>query len=393
MNKKASIALGPGSHQELIVSALRKKFDAIQVFSNWPAFKVELYKNKQIISEHKPLLYNPATKIVWKAWNMFPFKSTNWHHAYNLELYDRFVSKNIFKDSELFIGWSQASLNSIKRSVKLNIPVLLEHPMVHVNTWTAIMQEEYERYGNESACQYNMFSPSMIKKMQEEYSYAGSINVLSNYAFNSFIKNGIPGENLHITLPGIDTKLFYPKNNSRTEKFILIYVGRIDLLKGVHYLLEAFEKLHLKNAELWLVGDIKDEIKHILPRYEGIYKHFPYQNKKHLIDLYNQANVLVLPSVQEAFGMVILEAMSCGIPVIATETTGAPDIISDGQDGFVVKSRSVISLQEKIAYLYEKREEQEKMGMSARKKINANFDTSHYIERFSNLIDMFFSTK
>jgi glycosyltransferase involved in cell wall biosynthesis len=78
--------------------------------------------------------------------------------------------------------------------------------------------------------------------------------------------------------------------------------------------------------------------------------------------------VFVFPSLVEGFGLVLLEAMACGIPIITTPNTGGPDIIIDGIEGFIIPIRDVEALKVKIAWCYSHPQELAKMGIAARKK-------------------------
>ena len=82
-------------------------------------------------------------------------------------------------------------------------------------------------------------------------------------------------------------------------------------------------------------------------------------------DLYSQASVFVLPSIEDGFGQVIVQAMACGIPVITTTNTGGPDVITDGKDGFIVPIRDSRAIAERLEHLYRHPDAREAMGHAA----------------------------
>ena len=100
-----------------------------------------------------------------------------------------------------------------------------------------------------------------------------------------------------------------------------------------------------------------------------------------LVGYYQQADVLVLPTLNDAFGLVILEAMACGTPVIATDHSSGPDVIEDRLDGFVIPIRSVEAIKERLEWLYRHRNEARDIGPRARKKVADRFTWDHYAER------------
>jgi glycosyltransferase involved in cell wall biosynthesis len=123
----------------------------------------------------------------------------------------------------------------------------------------------------------------------------------------------------------------------------------------------------LPDAELWLVGGVNlQEIKPFLSKYESnriILKGHQPQNQ--LKWFYSQCSVFCLVSVEDGFGMVISQAMACGLPVIHTTNTGGGDIVRDGIDGFCIPIRDVEAIKEKILFFYENPDKQAEMGQNA----------------------------
>ena len=108
------------------------------------------------------------------------------------------------------------------------------------------------------------------------------------------------------------------------------------MLKGTHYLLEAFNKLEVKNKELVLIGEIKGKgIINFMRKYKGTYKYLGKVPHNLLYKYYSNASVFVQPSVLEGLSMVIPEAMACGTPPIVTKNTGGDEVIKNTIKYFV----------------------------------------------------------
>jgi glycosyltransferase involved in cell wall biosynthesis len=121
---------------------------------------------------------------------------------------------------------------------------------------------------------------------------------------------------------------------------MILFVGHAGVQKGFIDLLDAYRLLLHPNKRLLLIGTLSSPAKELLHccNLEGI-EYLGHVPNAQLSDYYNQASVFVLPSIQEGLAMVIGEAMACGCPVIASTNTGASELITDGQEGFVVPIR------------------------------------------------------
>ena len=185
--------------------------------------------------------------------------------------------------------------------------------------------------------------------------------------------------------PGVDLKL-YPKDKkikiidkkyNLTGKKLVIYVGRLDKEKGIEYLIRAAKSIP---AEVYILGggDYKKELEKIVKELKLKNVHFlgyfGSENINEMREFYRRANVVVVPStVKEAFGLVILEAMACSTPVVASKIGGIPNIIKDGKTGFLVPPRSAKDIAEKVNRIANDDKLRIAMGERCRKLIEERF--------------------
>lgn len=171
-----------------------------------------------------------------------------------------------------------------------------------------------------------------------------------------------PPKKIAVVTPGIDTTIFKPVPTEEARKEIgadpnhkiVLFVGRIEPLKGIDILLYATKILLERNPRfkicLWIVGgDVSqgrnlwsNELKKLetlrrVLRIETIVKFVGQEPQQRLPYYYSAADILVMPSHYESFGMAALEAMACGTPVIATNVSGVTDLI-DRQEGALISS-------------------------------------------------------
>ncbi|HEV2402802.1 MAG TPA: glycosyltransferase [Candidatus Saccharimonadales bacterium] len=175
--------------------------------------------------------------------------------------------------------------------------------------------------------------------------------------------------------PGVDIDQFSPAKD--LPQYTVLYVGslrRSDNHKGVSYLLRAMAeiiKTHPK-TKLHLVGadDGQAYFKNLANRI-GLSGHVHFHGVKHgngLAAVYRQASVFVLPSLNESFGMVVLEAMASGLPVIGTKVGGLPNVIDEGRTGYLIAPAESRVLTEKIIYLLDHPKKARQLGRAGRNK-------------------------
>jgi glycosyltransferase involved in cell wall biosynthesis len=131
------------------------------------------------------------------------------------------------------------------------------------------------------------------------------------------------------------------------------------------YLLEAWRKLRLENAELLLAGAMRPEMAAVLARYEGLFRYVGPLDKTSLARLYQSSSLLVLPSVEDGFGLVISEALACGTPVVITDHVGARDIVRPEVNGFIVPPRDVDALAATIQAIHSSPELRDRLRVGA----------------------------
>lgn len=188
----------------------------------------------------------------------------------------------------------------------------------------------------------------------------------------------IPREKVVYIPNAVDTSFFKPINSMKIDNIVL-YVGNLVKDKGVDVLIKAFLKCKKKIPELQLYvvgeGRLRPLLEKVL-RLLGLSSSIKFLGRvthEELIRLYNMASLTILPSKKEALPFVLLESMACETPVIATATEGAVDIISHGEDGFLVPVGNAKKLADAICTIINNPELREQMGKKAREKVERKF--------------------
>jgi glycosyltransferase involved in cell wall biosynthesis len=327
-------------------------------------------------------VFKVVNRIVWAGWRRLPGAgrahlpkvATTW-------LADRLASRYV-PPSSIFHGFLGVCLACSQAAKRQGAVTIVENPTLPLQHWQDEVMAECGHFSVDPRHCNAVLPPRLIKRAQREYEVCDKILVLSSVARRSFEQLG-HGQKVVVVWPGVDHLFFTPSPASETSGFFRAsYVGRVELAKGIGYLLQAWKSLELPDAELLLIGEIKPEMRTLLKRYAGANVRLTGALRpEEVAERYRQSSVFVFPSVNEGMGLVLLEAMASGLPVVASEKTGAQDCVTEGKDGFVVKARDADALAERILWCYEHRAETKAMGRAARTKVEQQFTLSHYEER------------
>jgi glycosyltransferase involved in cell wall biosynthesis len=173
---------------------------------------------------------------------------------------------------------------------------------------------------------------------------------------------------------GVDSTRFRPLPARDDDAEIVLFVGRLVAQKGVDVLLRSFAAalVRLPQARLVIAGD-GDQALYLrrLARYLGVMSRVEFtgwQTGEELVRSYGRAAVVAMPSRYEPFGLVALEAMSCGRPVVAVRTGGLPEIIDDGRTGILVPAGDHLRFAQALVRLLADDRARAKAGLAAREE-------------------------
>lgn len=175
----------------------------------------------------------------------------------------------------------------------------------------------------------------------------------------------------------------------KEDERIIGAVGSLHLRKGHRYLIEAIKLLleHKDNIKLMIVGDgvLKRELK-IFSQKLGIQDKVIFTGyRRDVNDLISTMDIVVQPSIEEGFGIAILEAMALGKIVVATDVGGIPEIINHGQTGMLVSCANPIALANSLSFLIESPDLAKTMAENGRKRVKQNFDIVSMVRKYEEL--------
>ncbi|MCA0446048.1 MAG: glycosyltransferase family 4 protein [Bacteroidetes bacterium] len=373
---KITISVGGRFHAFYLARFFHEQGVLDKLITSYPSFEVKKYGI-------------PASKVrsVWvkevaqRSWKILTGKFPP--EILTANLYDYIASVLIPKKSDAYVIWSSYGEKTIREIRKKNqkAVIFLERSSAHIEIQQELLFKTVPAV---------TIHPSIIKKELSEYQNSNYISLISQFARRTFIEKGVPESKLIINHLGVNLEVFrYNPTRELPAVFTVGYVGSMSAQKNVRGLISAVGNLVNQGfkIKLLLVGGIDDASFD-----QSLLKNTAYVDykgsvpEKQLPFFYSQMDIFVLNTIQDGFGMVILQALSSGIPVIATENSGGPDVITEGKNGFIIPAFRDDLLEVLLKNCLENRDSLSKMGPSARNTVISGFSWEDYGNRFLETI-------
>jgi glycosyltransferase involved in cell wall biosynthesis len=230
--------------------------------------------------------------------------------------------------------------------------------------------------------------PDVIGRIENELEFAELVIVPSSFVARQLDAVGVPAERVVVEPLAVDVSAFHPAPSGQRAHqrgpFRCLFVGQLSYRKGLTFLLEAARRLRHLPVEFQLVGPvISPEVVRGMPEnvsWRGA------RLREGVAGAMREADFFILPSVEDAFGLVALEAMASGVPPIVTEHVGAGELISNRRDGFVIPVGDPTAIVELVEELVEADELRLAVGQAARRRVERGCSWQDYEERVLRLL-------
>jgi len=251
-----------------------------------------------------------------------------------------------------FQGSCHESLQAAKNSGKLAV---CELATAHVVQARKILSEEAALQPDWADSIDNLYFPAAYEKRLEQEPHLADL-VISASDFTSYTlrESGIPENKIRKLSLGFESAhipFSEDLGDFSRRPLRLLYAGTITQRKGVSYLLDAAESwAGRKDIELHMVGGIQGSGSSFFKR-KHLCRYQPAVSQQQLFRMYTEYDALILPTVFEGFGLVIVEAMAAGLPVIATPHSMAPDVVENGKNGWIIPIRDSAAIAGRVEEL------------------------------------------
>ncbi|MEO8727541.1 MAG: glycosyltransferase family 4 protein, partial [Acidobacteriaceae bacterium] len=319
-------------------------------------------------------------------YGLYPSRFTESLDYWNALAFDEWITHRITRpgaECDALIAISGAGLKAGQKVQASGGKYICDRGSTHARFRSRALEQEYSRWNIPLETE----DPRDTEREERQYAMADAITVPSNFAARSFVQEGIAPGKIHIIPYGVRLDAFHPVATPPPDEFQVIFVGQISLHKGIPYLLQAFANIRHPHKRLRLIGSVMREMKPVLSK-------LPLENvemtgavpKSQLLEYMSRSHVMVLPSIDEGFGMVQGEAMACGCPVIATTHTGAENLFTDGVEGFIVPPRDPEALADRLRRLADDPNLQRQMSAAALERVQHLGGWNDYGDRWIKLL-------
>lgn len=331
----------PDLSVDLITSSIDEKYYEEKIGNNIKIYRIPIGKNS------KNLHYQSQKDLLVYSWKAYFYAK-------------KLIAQNKYDLTHSFFTVPCGFLSLVFKK-KYKIPYII-----------SLRGADVPGYAERFSFIYKLLTP-LIKKI-----WKNSAEVISNsQGLKELALKANPKQKIDVIYNGIDIKKFTPnislKNN---DKFIITPgASRLTSRKGLKYLIEAVQKLSQKypQIKLEIMGSGKEEKEKL----EKLVANLNIQDKVEFLgripreetfSYYQKSDVFVLPSLNEGMSNAMLEALSSGLPIIATDTGGSKELIKEGENGYIIKMKNSDDIAQKLEKLINNPELKKRMGENSRKK-------------------------
>ena len=354
---KVVIATGRQAHYRLPANAFVRRGCTVTLYSTTPRSRMRGF--------------HPAVRNRWVPAPVAIFSALT--HArtplildeLDSTLFDHWAAR-MLRDCDLLLGASTSSLATGRAAQRMGGTYVLDRACPDIRVQQQMMVEEARKVGGT----FRINSPWFIERQVEEYERADFILAPSDYSRRSYpeyLRKKV------VLTPLYGCSAMVPRAPKPFKsRFVLGVVGGGPLRKGFLYLLQAWKELALPHAELRIRTSNEiftyPVLKHLLSEQSTVSIVSYIADMK---EFYTECDAFILPSVDDGFGLSLMEAMASGVPSIATRNCGASELLVDDRDCLLIDAFSVDQIKDAVLRLYESSDLRDQLESNGPKAVAA----------------------
>lgn len=213
--------------------------------------------------------------------------------------------------------------------------------------------------------------------------HAQQVTAVSHFTANLVSQDLNYQKTIRVIYNGIDEKRFFPVATVEKKEILVLFSGNLHRRKGIFLLPEIARFLHPNITILYTRGL---RTNHSLPACERL-REVGMVAYRDMPTLYQKADILLMPTVREGFGLAVAEAMACGLPVVATNCSAIPELVDEGKGGFLCELGDAKAFADKINLLATSPNLRRDMGAYNRVKVEQCFTETRMIREYQLLFE------
>jgi glycosyltransferase involved in cell wall biosynthesis len=317
--------------------------------------------------------------IGWKmATTLFPSPLADDLCYRLLDWFDRWCASRLNPDQfDAVIAYENSAAETFRRAHKLGMTTILDAASFH-HAW----QDQFYEY-----TESDRVHQRVNRQKDLEVERADHILTVSEMARKSYLDAGVAPERVTAVPVGCDLSRFGGDELlSPTDRFTFIFAGHASQRKGADTLLQASQTLREEDVahDLWFVGGADDDVPWHLAPHVKRYGRVP---QTELATLFRQVDCLVLPSRHDSFGMVVVEALASGLPVIVSDQVGAKEAVGDAS-GWILPAEDSDAFAQRMAWCVENPSAVTSMAPAARRAAE-HYSWGAYHQRVVEVLSQF----
>jgi glycosyltransferase involved in cell wall biosynthesis len=291
------------------------------------------------LDRYAPVPLDPR-RTRWFPWAPALRRVGPWSDFLACRLFDRWAAGRLpDADATAVMACEISARTTFRRARRLGLTTLLDAPSIH--------------HAAQDRLHGTTDSPSLHRRIvrikDEEIALADHILTVSELARGTYLDAGVPPEKVHAVPLGADLDLFSPGEEKKTGDLTFLFAGATIRRKGFDLLLDAFDRAGLA-ARLRIVGS-RGDLGHLLDsRQDGRITFLGPRPQSELAMELRRADLLVLPSRNDSYAMVVAEALASGLAVLISEMVGARDLVTEGKTGWIVPVEDAAALALRMAW-------------------------------------------
>jgi glycosyltransferase involved in cell wall biosynthesis len=263
--------------------------------------------------------------------------------------------------------FTQVALETLRwaRSRRAPVVTVLDNANGHIRNFRHVCERESQHWFGKHFSGHP--TSAMVDRVEEEYQRADRIRVYSEWGKRSMVRFGVPAEKIHVLRQTVNLDRFRPASRRPLPDGPLrvCFVGSLDLRKGFVYLLKAIRAIGAQHVLLRIAGATGDRDCAALLKRESAGLQIEMAPTDSL-SVYQQAELLVVPTLEDGLPFVLVEGLACGLPVIVTQEAGAAECVRPGETGWIVPAGLVEPIATALEEALRRRGRLGEMGQQAR---------------------------